>query len=165
MKVKIELALRTREVYQLFGRRMDENRLFIDAILHKFSIVLNACRRDVPDSLVLLNEMQQKIIHLTQHMANETKRFESLLTLKKSTLNSTINYVVQYQPVIIATNRLSLLLIEFIQAHDTLVAILKLLHLAGCFELDSDCLNNIKRYQKMANQMLSELVLTSVGMK
>lgn len=50
-------------------------------------------------------------------------------------------------------------LIELIEAYDNLVATLKLLHLIGCFESDQDYYANITRIQKLANQMLSKIII------
>lgn len=50
-------------------------------------------------------------------------------------------------------------LIEFIEIYDKLIAIVKLLHIAGCFESDEAYFGNIKRLQKIANAMLSALIL------
>ena len=61
--------------------------------------------------------------------------------------------------MMIVTNPLSMQLIEFIEIYDKLIAALKLLQLAGCFESDEIFWGNTKRYQKIANQMLSDLVL------
>ena len=82
MKVSIELALRTREVYQLFERRINGNQQFIGAILHKFNIILDRCRRNEPDALALFNQMEQRIVALTQQYINDTERFETLLAKK-----------------------------------------------------------------------------------
>ena len=62
------------------------------------------------------------------------------------------------------TNPLAMQLIEFIEIYDKLIAILKLLHLAGCFESDEAYFGNIKRPQKMANTMLSDLILAPTTM-
>lgn len=125
MKVSIELALKTREVYQLFERRIDGDRLFIDAILHKFNIILDRCRQKTPDAPVLFNDREQNITRSTQYFIDEIKRLEGLLTKKKAEINTKINYVVHYQSIIIVTNRLGFVLIEFIENYDKLIALLK----------------------------------------
>ena len=159
MQVNIQLSLRTQEVYQLFVRRISGDRLFIEAILHKFNIALNHSRQQPPQALIRYTEMRQKITGLTQHFNSEAVRFETLLKKKKNFENKKISYAVKFQPSIIVTNPLTIQLIEFIEIYDKLIAILKLLHLAGCFDSDEAYFGNIKHFQKVANTMLSDLIL------
>ena len=159
MQVNIELSLRTHEVYQLFERRINGDRLFIQAILHKFNIVINHSRQQPPQKLTRYTEMRQTIICLTQQFNSEAVRFEALLTKRGNFDHKKISYAVKFQPSIIVTNSLAIQLIEFIEIYDKLIAILKLLHLAGCFDSDEAYFGNIKRFQKMANTMLSDLIL------
>jgi len=105
--------------------------------------------------------MEQRIVALTQQYINDTERFETLLAKKNSFVNMKLSYIIQFRPVITVTNRLALNLIEFVEVYDKLLALLKMLHLAGCFEADNDFFNNIKRYQKIANIILSSLMLAS----
>ena len=96
---------------------------------------------------------------LTQHFNSEAVRFEALLTKKKNFENKKISYAVKFQASIMVPNPLAMQLIEFIEIYDKLIAIVKLLHLAGCFESNKAYFTNIKRLQKMANTMLSDLIL------
>ena len=160
MKANIELPLRTREVYQLFQRKINGDRLFIEAILHKFNTSINCCTQQNPSSPASYKQIERTILELTHQFANDITRFETLLTKKKIFEYKNISYIIKFRPVIIVTNPLAVQLIEFIEIYDRLISILKLLHLAGCFESNAACFNNIRRYQKMANQMLSTIVLT-----
>ena len=164
MKASIELALRTREVYQLFERRINGDRLFIEAILHKFNIVMNQCRQQEPLAHLTSKQMEQNIVKLIQQFSAEIAQFEALLE-KKVFAGKQANYVVQFRPTIIVTNPLTIQLIKFLEIYDKMFTILKILQLAGCFESDEIFWNNTKRYQKMVNQMLSDLLLTSTGNK
>ena len=158
MKTSIELALRTREVYQLFERRISGDRLFIEAILHKFNVVMNRCRQRDPLALASYKQIEKNIIGFTQQFTDEITRFETLLAMNKDFTSSKINYVVKFRPAIIVTNPLSMQLIEFIEIYDKLIAALKLLQLLGCFESDEVFWGNTKRYQKITNQRLSNLM-------
>lgn len=167
MKASIELALRTREVYQLFERRISGDRLFIEAILHKFNVVMYHAsqHQQTPLALIKYKQIENKILEFTHQFTNEVARFEILLAKKKNFENTKISYITKYQPVIIVTNPLAMQLIEFLEIYDRLIASLKLLQLAGFFESDEISWNNIKRYQKMANQMLSKLILIPATIK
>ena len=160
MKVSIELALRTREVYQLFERRINGDRLFIEAILHKFNIVMNRCHQQDPLALASYKKIEKNIIEVTQQFTDEITRFETLLAMKKDFAGTKVSYIPQFRPVMILTNSLSIRFIEFIEIYDKLIATLKLLQLAGCLESSEIFWGNTKRYQKIANQMLSYLMLT-----
>ena len=158
MKVRFELELRTREVYQLFERRINGDRLFIETILHKFNIVLNRCRQRDPLALASYKKIENTVVGFTQQFTDEITRLETMLTKKKDFAATKINYITKYRPVIIVTTPLSIQFIEFIEIYDKLIATLKLLQLVGCFESNDIFWNNTKRYQKIANQALSNLM-------
>ncbi|HAT1803906.1 TPA: AcaB family transcriptional regulator [Legionella pneumophila] len=159
MKAEITLNLRTREVYKLFERKISRERLFVEAILHKVNIIIGRCRKQDPIAIKALIEMDQQVNTLMQKFSSETKRFEILLNKKKEFKDKQINFVVQFYPKIMICNPLSMKLAELIEVYDQLIAILKLLRLAGCFDTDETYFNNIKYYQKTINQALSTILL------
>ena len=161
MKINIELSLRTREVYQLFERKINGERMFIEAILHKFNTVINRCQQQNSQALLIYKQINQKILELTQQFMEETTTFEFFIAKKKNFDNKKANFIVQFRPTIAVTNPLAMQLIELIDAYDKLVAMLKLLHLAGCFENDSAYFGNVRRIQKTTNQLLSHIALLS----
>ncbi|AOU64469.1 AcaB family transcriptional regulator [Legionella pneumophila] len=159
MKAEITLNLRTQEVYKLFERKISGDRLFIEAILYKMNIVIGRCRRQDPVALKMLYEMEQQLNTLAQEFAAKVKRFEILLSKKKVFKDKQINFVVQFYPKITVSNTLSMKLAELIEIYDRLIAILKLLRLAGCFNTDEIYFSNIKHHQKSTNQVLSKILL------
>ena len=161
MKASIELALRTREVYQLFERRISGERLFIEAILHKFNVVINRCHKQNIQALADYKQIEQNITSLMQQMTDDIGRFEIILTKRKSFEFTKISYLVKFRPTMILSNPLATRLSEFIKSYDKLLGVVKLLHLAGCFESDEVYFGNMRNYQKMVNQMLSAIVLTT----
>ena len=158
MKAEITLNLRTREVYKLFERKISGDRLFIEAILHKINCVIGRCRRQEPEALIVLNQMDQEINALTQKFTSEIKRFEVLISKKKEFKDKQIDFVVQFYPKITVSNPLSMKLAELIGVYDQLIATLKLLRLVGCFVTDEAYINQIKQKQKLTNQMLSRII-------
>ena len=160
MQANIKLVLKTREVFKLFERKIDGNRLFIEAILHKFCIVMKQCKQHVPGALVVYDQITQSMLTLTQQFADEVNRFETILEKRKEFGRKQINFIAQFHTAIIVGTPLSMILIEFIEVYDKLIAILKLLHLTGCFVSDNDYYANIKRIQTLANQILSSIILT-----
>ncbi|HAT2116412.1 TPA: DUF1845 domain-containing protein [Legionella pneumophila] len=159
MKAEITLNLRTREVYKLFERKISGDRLFLHSILHKINIIIGRCRKQDPITLKVLYEIEQQLNALTQELTSEIKRFEELLSKKKEFKDKQINFVVQFHPKIFICNPLSLKLAELIEVYDQLIATLKLLRLAGCFDTDEIYFNNIKHHQKSTNQVLSKILL------
>ena len=65
----------------------------------------------------------------------------------------------QFQRTVIVNNPLTIPLIELIETYDKLIAVVKLLQLANCFERDDIYHVNIQRFQKIANEVLSGFVL------
>lgn len=159
MKINIELALRTHEVYQLFARKLNGKRLFIDAIQHRLNKLSTLSNQDCRQATVL-EQLKDKITTLTSHFLAETTRFKALLNQKKDFEGKSIQCVVKFRPMMKLFNPLSALLVHFLECYDHLMATLKLLRLAGCFCSDIDYFYIVKHYQKMANQLLSRLLIT-----
>ena len=159
MKANIELTLRTREVYQLFERKINGNQLFIPAILHKFNRVMQDYNQQESEAFSIYKWIESKMQQLTQQFAAEITKFETILQKKKLLENKRIDFVVQFKTIIAITNPLTIQLVEIIEIYDKLMAILKLMNLAGCFETDEIYFQNVKRIQKIANQGFSEILL------
>jgi hypothetical protein len=159
MKANIELALRTREVYQLFERKLKKNRLFIDAIQHRINKLINLSKQQCKQSTTVLEQLKDKLTSLTTYFLAEITRFNVLLNQNKVLEGKSIQYVIQFRPTIILYNHLSPLLVKFLECYDHLIATLKLLRLAGCFCSEIDYFHTVKQYQKMANQLLSSLLI------
>ena len=160
MKAERTLRLQTREVYQLFERRISDDRLFIDAVLHKINSVIWWSRRHDPAALKVLHEMEQQLNTLTQEFAFEMKRYEDLLSKKKEFKDKRINFGVHFHTKITVRNPISMKLAELIEVYDQLIAILKLLRVARCFETDKAYFIYMKQKQKHTNQTLSRVFLS-----
>ena len=161
MQATIELALKTREVFKLLERKIDGDRFFIEAVLHKFNSVMRQCKQQVPRALVAYDQIEQALIALTRKFIDEANRFEAILASRKDFGDKKINFIAQFHTTITINTPLSMRLVGFIEAYDQLSAVLKLLHLAGCFVSENDYFSNINRIQKLANQMLSQIILSS----
>ena len=159
MKASIELSLRTREVYQLFKRRINGDKLFIEAILHKFNAITGLNQKNASTADNIYEQIEQAIINLTQQFNNEIASFENIFRNNKTLTEKKINFHAPFNCKIVVANRLALHLVNFIETYDKLIATLKLLHLAGSFATDGDCYANVKRLQKLTNRMLSCVVL------
>lgn len=86
MKAEITLNLRTREVYKLFERKINNDTLFIKAILHKFNKIRSSACRHTNTSKSLLDSMEHQFVQGIKVFTHETTRYEQLL-YKKSEFN------------------------------------------------------------------------------
>lgn len=162
MQVNIEIALRTREVFKLFERKIVGNRLFIHTILHKFNIVMNHNKQQGLQECSTFYQMEQAVVTLTQQFRDEINCFNQVLNKRKAFDSTKTNFIAQFHPMITVSNPLSMRLVEFIEVYDELVATVKLLNLSGCFVSDIDYYANIKRIQKLANKMLSSVIFLPI---
>lgn len=159
MKAEITLNLRTREVHKLFERKISNDILFIKAILHKFNKIHSVYRQNANTSKSLLDYIEHQFLQGIQIFTHETTRYEQLLYKKPLFDQKKIDFTAQFYPSILITNHLGVLLVNFIDCYDKLVATIKLLHLAGCFSSDSDYYFHIKNIQKTANKVLSNVLM------
>jgi hypothetical protein len=159
MKVTVTLELKTREVNQLFERKINGDRLFINAILHKFNRVTGLCRKEAPGAQEAYQNIEKSVLNLTQQFSDEVNRFRGILEKKTGLSSKKISISPTFHPKIFAENPLTVHLIELIETYDNLVATLKLLHLAGCFQSEQDYYANITRSQKVVNRMLSKILV------
>lgn len=153
MKVTITLNLKTREVYQLFQRKMQDGRFFMDAIFHKINLL--SCRTECS---LAMEQIKLSLLELTQKFDDESDFFEGILE-KKEYKKITVHYEKNFHPVVNVTHLIHGYLIDFVKVYDCLIATLKLLLLAGCFLNEKDYYSHVKIRQKLANQMLSGIIL------
>ncbi|MCH9757402.1 MAG: hypothetical protein K0U37_09465 [Gammaproteobacteria bacterium] len=158
MKVIVTLELKTHEVNQLFKRRINGERLFINAVLHKFNRITGLCQKQTQGTQETYQLIEKSMLSLTQQFSDETSRFKETLGKQKGLGDKKITITSTFHPKIAVENPLAVHLIEFIEAYDNLVAKLKLLHLAGCFRSKQDYYANITRIQKLSNRMLSKII-------
>ncbi|KTD56740.1 hypothetical protein Lsan_2900 [Legionella santicrucis] len=159
MKATVELGLRTREVYKLFERKINNDVLFIHALLHKFNKIHAHCRKDENAGNTILIKSEQQLLEGIQSFSEKINQYEQLLQRKQEFHQKKIGFVIQFRPSLVIANHLGGVLVNFIDTYDRLVACIKLLHLAGCFSNDSDCYFHIRNTQNSANRLLSAVLL------
>ncbi|KTD23919.1 hypothetical protein [Legionella maceachernii] len=160
MKANLELTLITREVHYCFVRKVKDKRYLIPAIQHRINRLMNTSQQNNEQATLLLKEFKGKITELTDHFIAETTRFKELLQQKALFHNKPIHFIGQFRKKMILENELSPLLAYFLECYDRLVAILKLLHLAGCFNSEKDFKHTLNNYHKMANHLFCFLLFT-----
>ena len=83
--------------------------------------------------MLIVNQIERSIQDWTQQFSDDIHRFEGLLEKQIHFNGKKINFITQFHALIIVDNPLTIRLIEFIEIYDRLIAVIKLLHLAGCF--------------------------------
>jgi hypothetical protein len=158
MKVTITLNLKTREAHQLFQRKINGDRLFINAILHKLNKITGLCRKEAPGAQETYQNIEKSILSLTQQFSDEIIRFRRILQKKTGLGDKKITITPTFHSQIIIENPLTACLTKFIETYDNLVATLKLLYLAGSFESEQIYYANITPIQKIVNQALGKMI-------
>ena len=151
MQLSIEIPLKTYEVYKLFRLKIGNKRFFIEAVLRKLNTIYMQ-----PE---IYQKVTKDLLALTDQFTKEAAYFEKMLNKKPHIQAKNISVNTQFHPRIMANNKSDLLLVEFIQSYDKLIATVKLLHLAGCFESKDAYYANFRSIQKIGNRMFSQILL------
>lgn len=152
MSLTIELHLKTREVYRLFELKIDEKRLFMDSVFKK----INRIDLTAPGAHL---QVEQDLRSLISEFTQKTELFEKILESSTKIKAKTIHVTPRFKTTISLTTKLGVLLIEFIERYDNLIALIKLLYLAGYFDSGKAYYTNLKHVKKMGNKILSNLLL------
>lgn len=152
MQLTIDLHLKTREVYQLFEIKISDKRFFMDAVLRKIN------RIDLLAPEIQL-QIEQDLRSLITEFAQKSASLEKMLN--KNIKVKSVNIIPQFYSKLTVTNKQGLLLVEFIEIYDKLISLIKLLHLAACFDSDEAYYANLRRVKKDCNRMLSQILITA----
>ena len=152
MPLTIELHLKTHEVYRLFELKIDEKRLFMDSVFKK----INRIDLTAPEAHL---QVEQDLRSLISEFTQKTELFEKMLENNTKIKAKFIHVAPKFHTSIHLTNKLGILLIEFINCYDNLIALIKLLHLSSCFDSDAAYYTNLKNAKKIGNKMLSNIFL------
>ena len=152
MQLTIDLHLKTQDVYRLFELKIGDTRYFIDSVLKK----INRIELMTPEAHL---QIERDLKLLISDFTDKTEAFEKMLDNNKSIKAKAIKITSQFHTKITITNKLGLLLIESIRIYDNLIALIKLLRLAACFDSDAAYYTNLKNVKKMGNRVLSNVLL------
>ncbi len=158
MKTSVTLELKTREAYQLFTRKIKDDRLFIDAILSKINKVTKCYNKEISVAEEQYHLISQSLTELTQQFELETKQYLALIQENPTLKDKTITIKPQFIQVVKLETPLTDTLVTLIGQYDHLLSTIKLLHLIGCFKNTSTYYSNIKRIQIMMNSLLSSII-------
>ena len=154
MQLTIDLHLKTRDVYRLFELKIDDKRYFMDSVLRK----INRIELITPEVYL---QIAQDLRALITEFSKKSAFFEKMLDKNKNIKTKEVNIIPQFYSKFTVTNKLGLLLIEFIEIYDNLISLIKLLHLAACFDSDEAYYANLRNVKKMGNRILSKFLLLS----
>lgn len=154
MQITIDLHLKTRDVYKLFEIKISDKRFFMDAVLRKIN------RIDLMTPEIQL-QIEQDIRSLITEFSQKSASFEKMLDKNKNIQAKAVKIIPQFHFKITVTNKLGLLLVEFIGIYDKLISLIKLPHLAACFASDEAYYANLRHVKKDCNRMLSQILITA----
>lgn len=161
MKTSVTLELKTREAYQLFTRKIKDDRLFIEAVLHKLNKIAGQYKNRSRATEAAYHSTKQKLNKLEKQFESDTRKYQDLTQQHPILHNTTITVKAQFFPTIMIKNSLILAFIQLIQRYDALLSTIKMLHLAGCFETTPAYYANIRRVQTALNQTVGHILATA----
>jgi hypothetical protein len=159
MTTSLQLVLANPEVNRLFTRKLPDGSNFYQALLHKVSSLVRRCENKQAYALVTLKNVQEMILSLTSEFDDEIDKFEGLLEKKKHLKDKVFHFEKRFKQEVSFDNSVAAALVELFEIYDRLVSILKILRTARCFVNDDDYFNNLRRYFKSINRVLSHLLL------
>lgn len=163
MTTTVTLKLSNVEVYRLFTRELKEGANFYEQVMNKLSGLLRCCKEKRVEAFLRVHQLSQEISRTTEYMYDELDKFEGILEKKKHLAGKKFTFNPAYFPEVRFDSGIACSLVELFEVYDHLISLLKLLRVAGCFSNDDDYFNNLRRYFKKINRLLSLLLLTSVN--
>lgn len=163
MTTTVKLTLSNYEVYRLFTREIKEGVNFYEQLMNKISSLLKYCKEGRVDAFLHLYQMNDAINNVITFCYDEIDKFEGVLEKKKYLSGKQFNFKPIHFPEVRFDSGIACTLVELFEVYDRLISQLKILRVAGCFTHDDDYFNNLRRYYKQVNRLLSELLLTSVN--
>ena len=162
MTTTVKLALANFEVYRLFTRELKEGVNFYQQLMNKVGSLIKRCQALHAYPLLRLYQMNEEITQTLQHFYDEIDKFEGVLEKKKHLAGKQFYYKPVHFLEAPFDNALASNLVELVEVYDKLISTLKTLRTAGCFSNDDDYFNNLRRYFKTVNRLLSQLLLSSM---
>ncbi len=162
MTTTVKLALANAEVNRLFTRKLANNTRFYDAMMQKISVLSTRAHEQQAYALLALHQIQSSIQSTVNQFDDALDQLEGVLEKKKQARGKAFTFEPQFHPTVSFSNRIAADLVTLYELYDKLISMLKLLRAAGCFANDDDYFNNVRRYFKAANQLLSQILLTPV---
>ena len=162
MTTTVKLTLSNFEVNRLFTRELKTGVNFYQKLMSKVTSLMRRCQEQHVYPLLRLYQMNERINLTLQNFYDEIDKFEGVLEKKKHLAGKKFNFKPVHFPEVHFDNALASNLVELFEVYDRLISQLKILRTAGCFTNDDDYFNNLRRYFKEVNRLLSQLLLSSV---
>lgn len=163
MTTTVKLTLSNFEVYRLFTRDIKEGVNFYQQLMNKVASLLKCCKEHRVDAFLNLYQMNETIHQVITFFYDEIDKLEGVLEKKKYLAGKQVTFKPVYFPEARLDSGIACTLVELFEVYDRLISQLKLLRAAGCFAQDDDYFNNLRRYFKKVNQLLSTLLLTPMN--
>lgn len=162
MTTTIKLTLRNHEVNRLFTRELKNGVNFYEKLMGKVARLTKCCQEQRVYAVLSLHQMNESIHAIIQKFYDDIDKFEGILEKKKHLAGKKITCQPVHFPEVRFDSALAASLVELFEVYDRLISLLKTLRTAGCFNNDDDYFNNLRRYFKAVNRLLSALLLSAV---
>ncbi|MDO5215732.1 AcaB family transcriptional regulator [Legionella pneumophila] len=162
MTTFVKLTLSNNEVNRLFTRELKNGVNFYQKLMNKIASLIKCCQEQRVYALLSLYQMNEAVNTTIQKFYDDIDTFEGVLEKKKHLAGKKITYQPVHFPEVRFDSALASSLVELFEVYDHLISLLKTLRTAGCFSNDDDYFNNLRRYFKEVNRLLSALLLSSV---
>jgi hypothetical protein len=162
MTTTVMLTLSNNEVNRLFTRELKNGVNFYQKLMGKVTQLLKLCKEQRVYALISLYQMNEAINVLIQKFYDDIDKYEGVLEKKKHLAGKQFTYQPIHFPKVRFDSALAGSLVELFEVYDKLLSSLKTLRTAGCFINDDDYFNNLRRYFKEVNRLLSTLLLSLV---
>lgn len=159
MSTTITLTLVNFEVYRVFLRTLKTGDNFYQEIILKINSLMQYSQEQRVFALLHLYQMHEAIKNTINDFYDEIDKFEGVLEKKKHLAGKKISFKAQHFPEIPFDNAIACVLVELFTVYDQLISQLKTLRIAGCFSNDNDYFNNLRRFFKSVNTLLSQCLL------
>lgn len=159
MSTTITLTLSNFEVYRLFLRELKNGNKFYQEVITKINSLMQYSQERRVFALLHLYQMHETIKNTVNHFYDEIDKFEGVLEKKKHLAGKKLSFKAQHFPEIPFDNAIACVFVELFTVYDQLISQLKTLRIAGCFSNDNDYFNNLRRFFKSVNTLLSQCLL------
>jgi hypothetical protein len=159
MSTTITLTLANFEVHRVFLRELKTGSNFYQEVLSKANSLMKISQEGRVFALLHLYHMHEAIKTTVNHFYDEIDKFEGVLEKKKHLAGKKLAFKPKHFPEIPFDNAIASVFVELFTVYDQLISQLKTLRTAGCFTNDNDYFNNLRRFFKSVNTLLSQCLL------
>jgi len=158
MKATKELHLVNKETARIFTRKISSQRFFMTAVITRVNGLIHDCVLGKILALVEASKINDLICTTTEELYDEIDKFEGLLERRNNFDHTKVKFMTQFKQEISCGSEININISNMIEAFDSLISIIKLVHLSDGFDSQATCFDVIKNIQKKINIMLGSII-------